>query len=142
MNKSSNFSTFFENVAFVRNITFFTSYTKSNTLPVGVTMGITKSTVRVGQKPPKEAIQEARRAAKKPIKYTKDAPRSTPEALAEFAALRAAQKKKDVRPVVALRIQPEVLEKYKSLGRGYSGIMADVLRFAVDNPEILKMIRV
>jgi uncharacterized protein (DUF4415 family) len=105
-------------------------------------MGITKSTVRVGQKPPKEAIQEARSAAKKPINYTKDAPRSTPEALAEFAALRAAQKKKDVRPVVALRIPPEVLEKYKSLGRGYSGIMADVLKFAVDNPEILRMIRV
>jgi hypothetical protein len=57
-------------------------------------MGITKSMVRVGQKPPKKAIQEAKRAAKKPINYTKDAPRSTPEALAEFAALRALQIKK------------------------------------------------
>jgi uncharacterized protein (DUF4415 family) len=103
-------------------------------------MGITKSTVWVGQKPPKEAIREAKRAARKPINYTKDAPRSTPEALAEFAALRAAQKKKDVRPVVALRIQPEVLKKYKALGRGYSGIMADVLRFAADNPEILSKV--
>ena len=100
-------------------------------------MGITKSTVRVGQKPPKEAIQEAKRAARRPINYTKEAPRSTPEALAEFAALRAAKKKKDVRQVVALRVQPEVLEKYKALGRGYSGIMADVLKIAADNPEIL-----
>jgi uncharacterized protein (DUF4415 family) len=105
-------------------------------------MGITKSTVRVGQKPPKEAIEEAKRAAKLPINYTEDAPRSTPEALAEFAALRAAQKKKDVRPVVAIRVQPEVLDKYKALGRGYSGIMADVLKFAADNPEILKKIYV
>jgi len=40
-------------------------------------------------------------------------------------------------PVVALRIQPDVLEKYKALGRGYSGIMADVLKLAADNPEIL-----
>ena len=100
-------------------------------------MGITKSTVRVGQKPSKEAVKEAKKAARKPVNYTKEAPRSTPEALAEFAALRAAQKKKDVRPVVALRIQPEVLEKYKALGRGYSGIMADVLKFVADNPEIL-----
>jgi len=100
-------------------------------------MGITKSTVRVGQKPPKEAIQEAKRAARRPINYTKEAPRSTPRALAEFAALRAAKKKKDVRQVVALRVQPEVLEKYKALGRGYSGIMADVLKIAADNPEIL-----
>jgi uncharacterized protein (DUF4415 family) len=104
-------------------------------------MGITRSTVRVGQKPPKEAIQEARRAARRPINYTVDAQRSTPEALAEFAAVRAAQKKKDVRPVVALRIEPDVLEKYKALGRGYSGIMADVLRAAADNPEFLSSVR-
>ena len=103
-------------------------------------MGITRSTVWVGQKPPREAIKEAKRAARKPINYTKEAPRSTPEALAEFAALRAAQKKKDARPVVALRIQPEVLEKYKALGRGYSGIMADVLKFVADNPEILSKV--
>jgi len=44
-------------------------------------------------------------------------------------------------PIVALRIQPEVLAKYKALGRGYSGIMADVLRVAADNPEILKKAR-
>ena len=105
-------------------------------------MGITRSTVWVGQKPPKEAIKAAKKAARKPINYTDDCPPSTPEALAEFAALRAAQKKKDVRPVVALRIQPEVLEKYKSLGRGYSGIMADVLKFAADNPEILGKVHV
>ena len=103
-------------------------------------MGITRSTVWVGQKPPKEAIKEAKKAARKPINYTEDAPRSTPEALAEFAALRAAQRKKDARPVVALRIQPEVLEKYKALGRGYSGIMADVLKFVADNPEILSKV--
>ena len=103
-------------------------------------MGITGSTVWVGQKPPKEAIKEAKKAARKPINYTEEAPRSTPEALAEFAALRAAQKKKDARPVVALRIQPEVLEKYKALGRGYSGIMADVLKFVADNPEILSKV--
>jgi len=103
-------------------------------------MGIIKSTVRVGQKPPKEAIEAAKRAARLPVNYTEDAPRSTPEALAEFAALRAAKKRKDVRPVVALRIQPEVLDKYKALGRGYSGIMADVLRFVADNPEILNKV--
>jgi len=43
------------------------------------------------------------------------------------------------RQTVTIRIQPEVLEKYKTLGRGYSGIMADVLKLAVDNPKILSM---
>ncbi|MDR2659397.1 MAG: hypothetical protein LBC27_05335 [Spirochaetaceae bacterium] len=82
-------------------------------------MGIIKSTVRVGQKPPKEVIEAARKATRGRINYTEDAPRSTPEALAEFAALRAVQKKKDIRTVVTLRL------------------MADVLAAAIDNPEVL-----
>ena len=45
------------------------------------------------------------------------------------------------RQAVTIRIQPDVSEKYKSLGNGYTGIMADVLRLAADNPEILQQIR-
>ena len=100
-------------------------------------MGIIKSTVRVGQKPPKEAIKEARRAAKKPINYTKDAPKSTPKALKEFAMQRAEMNRQKRRQAVTIRVQPDVLEKYKSLGNGYTGIMADVLRIAVNNPSVL-----
>jgi len=100
-------------------------------------MGIIKSTVRVGQKPPKEAIKEARRAAKKPVNYTKDAPRSTPKALKEFAIQRAEMNRQKRRQAVTIRVQPDVLEKYKSLGNGYTGIMADVLRIAVNNPSVL-----
>jgi hypothetical protein len=33
------------------------------------------------------------------------------------------------------------LEKYKALGKGYTGIMADVLNYASDNPEILSKAR-
>ena len=52
-------------------------------------MGIIKSTVRVGQKIPKEVIKEVRAAAKKPVRYTEDCPKSTPEALKEFAQMAA-----------------------------------------------------
>jgi uncharacterized protein (DUF4415 family) len=43
-------------------------------------------------------------------------------------------------PVVALRLMPEALAKYKALGRGYTGIMADVLNYVADNPEILSKV--
>jgi uncharacterized protein (DUF4415 family) len=43
--------------------------------------------------------------------------------------------------VVSIRVKPEALAKYKALGRGYSGIMADVLNYVADNPEILKAVR-
>jgi uncharacterized protein (DUF4415 family) len=83
--------------------------------------------------------EEIKAARKMPPVYDPECPPSPPEALAEFAAM-AREIRKNRRsplPIVALRIQPDVLEKYKALGRGYSGIMADVLRFAADNPEIL-----
>ena len=104
-------------------------------------MRITKSTVRVGQKPTKEQLKQIREIAKKPIHYTDDCPESTPEALAEFAAMARARRQKKTKQVVALRVEPEALEKYKALGNGYTGIMADVLRLAADNPEILRKAR-
>jgi uncharacterized protein (DUF4415 family) len=83
--------------------------------------------------------EEIKAAKKLPAIYDPECPPSSPEALAEFAAM-ARERKKGERnplPIVALRIQPDVLAKYKALGRGYSGIMADVLKLAADNPEIL-----
>jgi len=110
-------------------------------------MGTIVSTVGVGQKPTKEERkrmkQEIRTAKKLPPVYDPECPPSPPEALAEFAAMARERKKsqKNPLPIVALRIQPDVLAKYKALGRGYSGIMADVLKFAADNPEILNKAR-
>ena len=100
-------------------------------------MGITKSTVKVGQKPTKEQLKQIREIAKRPIRYTKDCPESTPEALAEFAAMARARRKRKTKPVVSLRVEPEALDKYKALGEGYTGIMADVLNYVANTPEIL-----
>ena len=38
---------------------------------------------------------------------------------------------------VTIRISPDVLENYKTMRSGYTGVMADVLKYAVDNPKIL-----
>ena len=100
-------------------------------------MGITRSTVWVGQKPTKEQLKQIREIAKKPIHYTGDCPESTPEALAEFAAKARALRQRKTKPVVALRLEPEALEKYKALGDGYTGVMADVLNYVANNPDIL-----
>jgi uncharacterized protein (DUF4415 family) len=104
-------------------------------------MAIITSTVKVGQKPPEDIIREVQRIAreekKHPDAYDPDAPPSSPEALAEFAALARARRQKKAKPMVALRVEPETLEKYKALGSGYTGIMADVLNYVANNPEIL-----
>jgi uncharacterized protein (DUF4415 family) len=43
-------------------------------------------------------------------------------------------------PVVALRLMPDVLAKYKALGKGYTGVMADMLAYAAAHPDILKQV--
>ncbi|GHU60911.1 hypothetical protein FACS189445_1790 [Spirochaetia bacterium] len=106
-------------------------------------MALVERTIRVGQKPTREEMKRIRKngkeAAKYPITYDKDCPESTPEALAEFAAMarELRKNKRNAKPVVALRVMPEALAKYKALGKGYTGIMADVLNYVADNPEIL-----
>jgi uncharacterized protein (DUF4415 family) len=103
-------------------------------------MGIIRSTVRVGQKPTKEQMKQIREIAKKPIHYTEDCPKSTPEALREFAMLAAERNRRNRKQAVTIRLVPESLEKYKALGNGYTDIMADMLNYVADNPAILKAI--
>jgi len=100
-------------------------------------MGITRSTVWVGQKPPKEVIKRIKEIAKKPIHYTEDCPKSTPEALKEFAQLATERNRRKKKKSITIRIAPDILESYKTMGDGYTGIMADVLKYAVNNPAIL-----
>ena len=104
---------------------------------------MTTITIKAGQKPTKEQIKEIRAAAKAPINYTPDCPESTPAALAEFAAKarELRQSRKTTKPAVTIRVSPSCLLKYKSLGNGYTGIMADVLDYVADNPEILAKAR-
>ena len=106
-------------------------------------MAMTTITVRDGQKPTKEQIKEIRAAAKAPIVFTPDCPESTPEALAEFAAKarELRQNMKARKPAVTIRVNQACLSKYKALGKGYTGIMADVLDYIADNPEMLSRAR-
>jgi uncharacterized protein (DUF4415 family) len=79
---------------------------------------------------------ELKEAAKYPINL-EACPELPPEALKEFAMQRAKKNRQKKRTTVTIRIVPDALAKYKALGTGYTGIMADVLSYAADNPEIL-----
>lgn len=104
-------------------------------------MAMTRMTVRVGQKPTSEQIEALREAAQYPIVYDPECPPSDAEALAEFAAqARALRAKHKEHPSVTLRIPPDCLEIYKSLGRGYTDVMADVLAYAATHPEFLRQV--
>jgi len=104
-------------------------------------MGTITSTVRVGQKPPKEVIKRVRKAVrearKAPAVYDPECPPSSPEALKEFAQLAAERNRRKKKQSVTIRVTPDVLASYKTMGSGYTGIMSDVLQYAVENPAVL-----
>ena len=104
-------------------------------------MGTITSTVRVGQKPPKEVIKRVKKAVREarrvsPV-YDPDCPPSSPEALREFAQLAAERDRRKKKQLITIRLNPEILNSYKIMGSGYTGIMSDVLQYAVKNPSVL-----
>jgi uncharacterized protein (DUF4415 family) len=106
-----------------------------------VTMGTITSTVKAGQKPPKEVAKRIEKAAKEarkmPPVYEPNCPPSPPEALKEFANLAVERTRRNKKQLVTIRITPDILEAYKSMGYGYTGVMADVLKYAINNPAVL-----
>ncbi len=105
-------------------------------------MAMTRITLEDGQKPTKAQLKEIREAARRLEAHDPDGPPSSPEALAEFAAKarELRQRLRSSKPSVTIRINASSLSKYKSLGKGYTGIMADVLDYVADNPEILSKV--
>jgi uncharacterized protein (DUF4415 family) len=103
-------------------------------------MGTIVSTIRVGQKPTKTEMvrirKELKEAKKRPLNL-EDCPELPPEALKEFAFMAAERNRQRRRQAVTIRVVPDCLTKYKSLGKGYTGIMADVLNYVANNPKIL-----
>ncbi|MDR1586731.1 MAG: hypothetical protein LBS57_04680 [Treponema sp.] len=110
-------------------------------------MAQTAIILKAGQKPAKDELKRAKREYREAQKasrvYDPGLPPSTPETLVEFAAMARELWKNRRNParVVALRFMPDALAKYKSLGKGCTGIMADVLNYVADNPEILTKVR-
>jgi uncharacterized protein (DUF4415 family) len=98
-------------------------------------MAMVRETLRAGQKPAKKQREEVKRAAKLPIIYTEDAPRLSPEELAEFRKVNAGNRE---RVMCTLRVQRNTLDWWKSLGEGYTAVMARILDEARNYPDLLK----
>ena len=105
-------------------------------------------TLKTGQKPTKEELARARfeyeEARKHGPAFDDDSLESTPKALAEFAemARELRRKHRNAKRSVSVRLPSECIEQYKALGKGYTGIMADILSFAVKDPNILRKVKI
>ena len=90
---------------------------------------------RKGERPTLEQLKRIEEAAKFPAVADADSPVYTAEQLAH---LYGESKKLSRKQTVGIRLNQKTIEQYRNLGKGYTGIMAAVLDYAIRNPEILK----
>jgi uncharacterized protein (DUF4415 family) len=91
--------------------------------------------LKPGDKPTREQIKRINKAAKMPITHSKDSPVYTSEQLAH---LYSESKRLGKKKTVGIRLNPKTIEQYRDMGKGYTGIMAAVLDYAIKHPDILK----
>ena len=97
-----------------------------------------RTVIHAGQKPTPEQIREIEAAMDRPVIPDEDTPELTLEQYAEIAELRRQRRARQVKPVVALRISPETLEKAKATGKGYTGFLSRLLDQAIQDPQLVK----
>jgi uncharacterized protein (DUF4415 family) len=93
------------------------------------------STLKPGDKPTAEQLEQINRAAGMPVASDEDSPVYSPE---QLACLCAEARKRNVKQTVGIRLSQKTIERYKALGKGYTGVMAAVLEYSIAHPEILK----
>lgn len=98
---------------------------------------IVRTIIHTGQQPTESQILEIERAASMPFVPDEDAPELTLEQYAEMAAIARKRRSKNVKPVIALRISPETLDKAKATGKGYTGFLSRLLDNAINDPRIV-----
>ena len=61
----------------------------------------------------------------------------TMEQYAEMAEIARKRRSEKVKPVIALRISPDTLEKAKATGKGYTGFLSRLLDNAINDPQLV-----
>ena len=98
-------------------------------------MALIRETLTPGQKPTEAVLAEIRAAFAFPITYDDDAPKLTPEQLAQFRKVNADGRE---RVPFTLRLPKNTLDWWRATGDGYTAAMARILDAARDYPELLK----
>lgn len=98
---------------------------------------IVRTVIKPGQQPTEAQIREIETAALKPVVPDEDAPELTLEQYAEMAAIAKNRRSQKVKPVIALRISPETLDKAKATGKGYTGFLSRLLDNAINDPQLV-----
>ena len=73
-----------------------------------------------------------------PIVYGEDCPELTEEELSQFRRVSDLRREERIKQTVSLRLSPQALKKAKSLGKGYTSILARMLEADLNDNERIK----
>ncbi|MCL2833758.1 MAG: hypothetical protein FWD78_11360 [Treponema sp.] len=93
------------------------------------------SKLKSGDTPTAEQIKRIEQAAGRPPASDPDSPVYTSKQLAH---LYQEAKKLNKKQTVGIRLNQKTIDLYKGFGKGYTGIMAAVLDYAINHPDIIK----
>ena len=85
-----------------------------------------------------QQINMLKEASKRTIMYDEDIPPQTAEELAEFKSIMKNNQSLRRKENVTIRLSQATLNKAKSLGKGYTGVLGRLLDIALDDPELVK----
>ena len=91
--------------------------------------------LKAGEKPTRKQLDRIEQAATMPIVSDKDSPVYTSK---QLSYLYSEAKKLNKKQTVGIRLNQKTLEQYKGFGKGYTGIMAAVLDYAIRHPDMIK----
>ncbi|MBQ9273075.1 MAG: BrnA antitoxin family protein [Mogibacterium sp.] len=101
-------------------------------------MSTTKVSIRHGDRPSDEALNEVLKASDKPVVFDEESPHFTKEEMRVMALKAKTKKEKNKKPVVALRVSPDTLELAKATGKGYTGFMSRLLDLAINDADMVR----
>ena len=75
----------------------------------------------------------------RPITYDEDCPPLTEEQLERFRLAIEARRAERKRENVTLRLRPQTLQRAKSLGKGYTRVLSDIIETVLNDDQLLDM---
>lgn len=102
-------------------------------------MATIRKTIDVSAALTGEQINMLKEAEKTSYEFDEDNPILSKEELAKFkrvSELIRDERKNTRKQNVTLRLSPRAISKAKSLGKGYTSVLAKIIEKALDNPEL------
>lgn len=106
-------------------------------------MAIINKTIDVSSTLTNEQLSMLEQASKKPVSFDSDNPFLTKEELAQFQRVSTIIKKdkeNNRKQNVTLRLSPQTLQKARSLGKGYTSILSQIIEKALENPALTEQL--